>query len=72
MDLPQKKHFFFQIADDSKGHELDLFCVPKHYEEDLDSVIIPNGLIKDRYISPKPSSPKAQTVKASRLYFHHL
>ncbi|XP_051546356.1 hypoxanthine phosphoribosyltransferase 1, like isoform X2 [Myxocyprinus asiaticus] len=39
---------YLEIADDSKGHELDLFCVPKHYEEDLDSVIIPNGLIKDR------------------------
>lgn len=25
--------------------------MPKHYEEDLDSVIIPNGLIKDRYVS---------------------
>ncbi|KAI4902701.1 hypothetical protein NFI96_028976, partial [Prochilodus magdalenae] len=37
-----------QILDDDKGHELSLFCVPKHYEEDLDSVIIPNGLIKDR------------------------
>ncbi|XP_067235376.1 hypoxanthine phosphoribosyltransferase 1, like isoform X1 [Chanodichthys erythropterus] len=39
---------YLEIADDSKGHELSLFCVPKHYEEDLDSVIIPNGLIKDR------------------------
>ena len=40
----------FQIADDEKGHELDLFCVPKHYEEDLDRVIIPHGLIMDRYV----------------------
>jgi len=40
-----------QISDDSMGHELNLFCVPKHYEEDLDRVIIPNGLIKDRYVS---------------------
>ncbi|XP_016112385.1 hypoxanthine-guanine phosphoribosyltransferase-like [Sinocyclocheilus grahami] len=39
---------YLEIADDSKGHELSLFCVPKHYEEHLDSVIIPNGLIKDR------------------------
>ena len=42
--------FVFQIADDEKGHELDLFCVPKHYEEDLDRVIIPHGLIMDRYV----------------------
>ena len=37
-----------QIADDEKGHELELFCVPKHYENDLERVIIPHGLIKDR------------------------
>ncbi|MBN3315199.1 HPRT phosphoribosyltransferase, partial [Atractosteus spatula] len=37
-----------QIADDEKGHDLDLFCIPKHYEEDLDKVIIPHGLIMDR------------------------
>uniref|UniRef100_A0A672L0Q2 Hypoxanthine phosphoribosyltransferase 1, like n=1 Tax=Sinocyclocheilus grahami TaxID=75366 RepID=A0A672L0Q2_SINGR len=43
-----EKSFLQCIADDSKGHELSLFCVPKHYEEHLDSVIIPNGLIKDR------------------------
>uniref|UniRef100_A0A4W5QU95 Hypoxanthine phosphoribosyltransferase n=1 Tax=Hucho hucho TaxID=62062 RepID=A0A4W5QU95_9TELE len=36
------------IPDDEKGYELDLFCVPKHYEEDLDRVIIPHGLIMDR------------------------
>uniref|UniRef100_A0A4W4GQ65 Hypoxanthine phosphoribosyltransferase n=1 Tax=Electrophorus electricus TaxID=8005 RepID=A0A4W4GQ65_ELEEL len=40
--------YMLKIFDDDKGHELSLFCVPKHYEEDLDSVIIPNGLIKDR------------------------
>ncbi len=37
-----------QIADDEKGHELDLFCVPRHYENDLEKVIIPHGLIMDR------------------------
>ncbi|KAF6735012.1 Hypoxanthine-guanine phosphoribosyltransferase [Oryzias melastigma] len=37
-----------QIADDEKGHELDLFCIPRHYENDLDKVIIPHGLIMDR------------------------
>lgn len=40
--------FSLQIADDEKGHELDLFCVPRHYENDLDKVIIPHGLIMDR------------------------
>uniref|UniRef100_A0AAQ4Q3M1 Phosphoribosyltransferase domain-containing protein n=1 Tax=Gasterosteus aculeatus aculeatus TaxID=481459 RepID=A0AAQ4Q3M1_GASAC len=36
--------FSFQIADDEKGHELDIFCIPKHYENDLERVIIPHGL----------------------------
>ncbi|KAL4613538.1 hypoxanthine-guanine phosphoribosyltransferase-like isoform X1 [Arapaima gigas] len=39
---------FLQIPDDEKGYDLNLFCVPKHYEEDLESVIIPHGLIMDR------------------------
>uniref|UniRef100_A0A6Q2XNK2 Hypoxanthine phosphoribosyltransferase n=1 Tax=Esox lucius TaxID=8010 RepID=A0A6Q2XNK2_ESOLU len=39
---------YLQIPDDEKGYELDVFCVPKHYEEDLDRVIIPHGLIMDR------------------------
>ncbi|XP_048825569.1 hypoxanthine phosphoribosyltransferase 1, like isoform X1 [Brienomyrus brachyistius] len=39
---------FLQIPDDEKGHDLNLFCVPKHYEDDLDRVIIPHGLIMDR------------------------
>ncbi|XP_061679244.1 hypoxanthine phosphoribosyltransferase 1, like isoform X2 [Syngnathoides biaculeatus] len=39
---------YLQIADDEKGYDLDLFCVPRHYEKDLDKVIIPHGLIMDR------------------------
>ncbi|KAL0968378.1 hypothetical protein UPYG_G00266110 [Umbra pygmaea] len=39
---------FLQIPDDDKGYELKVFCVPKHYEEDLERVIIPHGLIMDR------------------------
>ncbi|XP_066569911.1 hypoxanthine phosphoribosyltransferase 1, like isoform X2 [Amia ocellicauda] len=39
---------FLQIPDNEKGHDLDLFCIPKHYEEDLDKVMIPHGLIMDR------------------------
>ncbi|XP_028814054.1 hypoxanthine-guanine phosphoribosyltransferase-like [Denticeps clupeoides] len=37
-----------QIADDEQGHRLDLFCLPRHYEQDLERVIIPHGLIMDR------------------------
>ncbi|XP_061078071.1 hypoxanthine phosphoribosyltransferase 1, like isoform X2 [Conger conger] len=39
---------FLQIPDAAKGHDLNLFCVPKHYEEDLERVIIPHGIIMDR------------------------
>ncbi|XP_059173183.1 hypoxanthine-guanine phosphoribosyltransferase-like isoform X2 [Physella acuta] len=39
---------FIRIADDDKGYELDQFCIPKHYEQDLDHVLIPAGLINDR------------------------
>uniref|UniRef100_A0A3Q2DWR0 Hypoxanthine phosphoribosyltransferase n=1 Tax=Cyprinodon variegatus TaxID=28743 RepID=A0A3Q2DWR0_CYPVA len=39
---------YLEIPDDEEGHDLDLFCVPRHYESDLDKVIIPHGLIMDR------------------------
>ncbi|KAG7473559.1 hypoxanthine phosphoribosyltransferase 1, like [Megalops cyprinoides] len=39
---------FLQIPDEEKGHDLNLFCVPKHYENDLERVIIPHGIIMDR------------------------
>ncbi|KAJ7310408.1 hypothetical protein JRQ81_007322 [Phrynocephalus forsythii] len=37
-----------QIGDDEQGYDLDLFCIPKHYAEDLEKVYIPHGLIMDR------------------------
>ncbi|XP_026572327.1 hypoxanthine-guanine phosphoribosyltransferase [Pseudonaja textilis] len=36
------------IGDDEQGYDLDLFCIPKHYAEDLEKVYIPHGLILDR------------------------
>ncbi|XP_048246068.1 hypoxanthine-guanine phosphoribosyltransferase isoform X3 [Haliotis rufescens] len=36
------------IADDYQGYPLDMFCIPKHYEQDLQHVLIPSGLIDDR------------------------
>jgi len=39
-----------QIADDSRGYALDMFCIPKHYQDDLESVLIPSGLIHDRLV----------------------
>ncbi|XP_068605248.1 hypoxanthine-guanine phosphoribosyltransferase-like [Brachionichthys hirsutus] len=36
------------ISDDWSGYSLDLFSYPAHYAGDLDSVIIPHGVIMDR------------------------
>ncbi|KAK7071997.1 hypoxanthine phosphoribosyltransferase 1, partial [Halocaridina rubra] len=37
-----------EIPDGHKGYSLSNFCVPKHYEEDLENIMIPSGLIQDR------------------------
>lgn len=39
---------YIKISDDEKGYQLEMFCVPKHYEEDLENVLIPHGVILDR------------------------
>ncbi|KFQ33243.1 HPRT phosphoribosyltransferase, partial [Calcarius ornatus] len=36
------------IKDEESGYNKNLFCIPKHYEEDLERVFIPHGLILDR------------------------
>lgn len=36
------------ISDEEPGYDLDLFCVPNHYTEDLEKVFILHGLILDR------------------------
>ncbi|XP_052796703.1 hypoxanthine-guanine phosphoribosyltransferase-like [Mya arenaria] len=36
------------LPDDEKGYPLEMFCVPKHYEQDLENILIPSGLINDR------------------------
>ncbi|OXB79713.1 UNVERIFIED_CONTAM: hypothetical protein H355_011099 [Colinus virginianus] len=38
-----------EIGDDEQGYDLDLFCIPKHYADDLEKVYIPHGLIMDSY-----------------------
>ncbi|XP_062517510.1 hypoxanthine-guanine phosphoribosyltransferase-like [Corticium candelabrum] len=37
-----------KIADDDCGYPLEMFCVPRHYADALDHIIIPHGLIMDR------------------------
>ncbi|XP_009880096.1 PREDICTED: hypoxanthine-guanine phosphoribosyltransferase [Charadrius vociferus] len=41
-------HGRVMIGDDEQGYDLDLFCIPKHYADDLEKVYIPHGLIMDR------------------------
>ena len=36
------------VSDDEPGYDLDLFCIPHHYAEDLEKAFIPRGLIMDR------------------------
>ncbi|NWX84053.1 HPRT phosphoribosyltransferase, partial [Nothoprocta ornata] len=36
------------ITDEESGYNKNLFCIPKHYEEDVERVFIPHGLILDR------------------------
>ncbi|NXS73712.1 HPRT phosphoribosyltransferase, partial [Pandion haliaetus] len=36
------------VRDEESGYSKNLFCMPKHYEEDLERVFIPHGLILDR------------------------
>uniref|UniRef100_A0A4W3I0Y0 Hypoxanthine phosphoribosyltransferase n=1 Tax=Callorhinchus milii TaxID=7868 RepID=A0A4W3I0Y0_CALMI len=36
------------ITDQEEGYDLDKFCIPKHYSDDLERVYIPHGLIMDR------------------------
>ncbi|TEA37064.1 hypothetical protein DBR06_SOUSAS210225 [Sousa chinensis] len=36
------------MSDNEAGYDLDLFCIPNHYAEDLEKVFIPRGLIMDR------------------------
>lgn len=43
--------FPLQIRDEESGYNKNLFCIPKHYEEDLERIFIPRGLILGRYES---------------------
>lgn len=36
------------IPDDFPGYSTDLFCIPSHYQNAIESVLIPCGLVQDR------------------------
>nr|XP_054933463.1 hypoxanthine-guanine phosphoribosyltransferase-like isoform X2 [Dermacentor andersoni] len=42
--LPQKK----LIPDNFCGYSTELFCIPKHYKDDVECVFLPCGLVQDR------------------------
>ncbi|XP_070565700.1 hypoxanthine-guanine phosphoribosyltransferase-like isoform X2 [Ptychodera flava] len=44
----EEQQDYIRIADNYEGYDLDMFCIPRHYQEDLESVLIPRGLIADR------------------------
>ena len=39
---------FIKIPDNFQGYDIEQFCIPKHYIEDIEKVIIPKGLVMDR------------------------
>ena len=41
-------YFFFKISDESSGYAASQFALVSHYEEVVESVLIPHGLIQDR------------------------
>ena len=41
-------HRILKIDDDFEGHSKELFCIPSHYRDSINSVLIPYGLIRDR------------------------
>ncbi|MPC80494.1 Hypoxanthine-guanine phosphoribosyltransferase [Portunus trituberculatus] len=47
-NMPHDVPAYLNIADDYTGYALSHFCVPRHYEDDLENVLIPWGLIQDR------------------------
>jgi len=48
MALPVRSSEFVNIQDDFPGYGKDLFCIPKHYQEAVASVLIPHGVIQER------------------------
>jgi hypoxanthine phosphoribosyltransferase len=39
---------FIEIDESDPGYDLKHFCIPQHYSDDLERVLIPKGFILDR------------------------
>ena len=46
--LASEQHGCIVIDDDFQGYPMNMFCIPKHYQDDLSHVLMPKGLIDDR------------------------
>ena len=44
------------IEDDFPGYSKDLFVVPKHYEDSIERLLIPSGLIQVSFLDKATSS----------------
>ena len=44
----KEKGNFIRIPDEFTTYPIENFLLPKHYEEDIESIFIPHGLILDR------------------------
>ena len=56
-----------QIPDDFTGYSLESFCLPLHYVDKVESVLVPHGLIMDRYGLQLLSSPSRQELQQQSL-----
>ncbi|XP_065840037.1 hypoxanthine-guanine phosphoribosyltransferase-like [Oscarella lobularis] len=46
--MSQKRVAAIKIEDDPEGYPLGAFCIPAHYADYLEKIIIPLGVVKDR------------------------
>lgn len=42
------KRPFIKVPDESPQYHLECFCIPSHYKEDLEEIILPHGIVQDR------------------------
>ena len=54
-----------QIPDGYTGYSLEHFCIPPHYASDLKNVLIPKGLIMDRWAGGRGMDWALTTKKMS-------
>ncbi|EGD77954.1 hypoxanthine phosphoribosyltransferase 1 [Salpingoeca rosetta] len=42
------KRPFIRVPDESAAYSLDSFCIPAHYKNDLEEIVLPHGIVQDR------------------------